>query len=267
MLKYCSIGSGSSGNCHYIGSKNTNILIDAGLSGKKITQSLEDIDIDPSKLDGILVTHEHSDHIKGIGILSRRYNLPIYINYKTWLATKSKIGKVDENLVNIFENDKSYSIKDIIIKPFSISHDASDPVGYNLTSERDTKISIATDIGHVSDNIRSNILGSDLVVLESNYDKEMLLMGSYTYALKKRVMYKIGHLSNEDAAKFVVDLIKNGTDKILLAHLSRENNFPQLAYETSNHILKENSMVIGKDVNLDILLRETRSDLYEVKRK
>lgn len=266
MLKYCSIGSGSSGNCHYIGSKDTNILIDAGLSGKRVTSSLNEIGVDPSKLDGILVTHEHTDHIKGIGILSRRYKLPIYINYKTWLATKSKIGKVDENLVNIFENDKSYSIKDLLIRPFSISHDASDPVGFSLIGDRDEKISIATDIGHVSNNIRENILGSDIVVLESNYDKEMLLMGSYTYSLKKRVMSDIGHLSNEDAAKFVVDLINNGTENILLAHLSRENNFPQLAYETSNHILKENSMILGKDVKLDILLRESLSDLHEVKK-
>ena len=266
MLKYCSIGSGSSGNCHYVGSKDTNILVDAGLSGKKITGSLEEIGVDPTKLDGILVTHEHSDHIKGIGILSRRYKLPIYINYKTWLATKSKIGKVDENLVNIFENDKAYNIKDLLVKPFSISHDASDPVGFSFTNEKDNKISIATDIGHVSENIRKNILGSDLVILESNYDKEMLLMSSYTYALKKRVMSDIGHLSNEDAAKFVVDLINNGTEHILLAHLSRENNFPQLAYETSNHILKENSMIIGKDVNLDILLRDSLSSLHEVKK-
>lgn len=153
-----------------------------------------------------------------------------------------------------------------MVKPFSISHDASDPVGFSFTNEKDNKISIATDIGHVSENIRKNILGSDLVILESNYDKEMLLMGSYTYALKKRVMSDIGHLSNEDAAKFVVDLINNGTEHILLAHLSRENNFPQLAYETSNHILKENSMIIGKDVNLDILLRDSLSSLHEVKK-
>lgn len=264
MLKYCSIGSGSSGNCHYVGYKDTNILIDAGLSGKRISKGLEDIDVDISKLRGIFVTHEHSDHIKGLGVISRKYDLPIYLNYKTWLALESKIGKVKESNIMIFDNDKAYDLGDMCIKPFSINHDAADPVGFSLFNERDDKLSIATDTGHISDDMRENILGSKLVVLESNYDKEMLLMGSYTYALKKRVMSNTGHLSNEDAAKFAVDLIKNGTEEILLAHLSRENNFPALAYETSNHILTENQMKIGRDVELEILMRDDISRLYQL---
>lgn len=265
MLKYCSIGSGSSGNCHYVGYKDTNILVDAGLSGKRITSGLNEIGVDADKLNGIFVTHEHSDHIKGIGILSRKYNLPIYINYKTWLATKDKIGNVkDENII-IFENDKMYSIGDMAIKPFSIYHDAADPVGFSISDESDTKIAIATDIGHISENIKNNLLGSKLVILESNYDKEMLLMGSYTYSLKKRVLSSIGHLSNEEASSFCVELIKNGAEDILLAHLSRENNFPALAYETSNHILGQNDIKIGRDVTLNVLMRDDLSKLYEVR--
>lgn len=262
-MKYCSIASGSSGNCHYIGYKDTNILIDAGLSGKRITKGLDEIDIDANKLNGIFVTHEHSDHIKGIGVLSRKYDLPIFVNYKTWNAIKEKIGKVKEENIKIFENDKEYAIGDMGIKPFSITHDAVDPVGFKLTDGKKA-ISVATDIGHVSDNIKENLLGSKLIILESNYDKEMLLMGSYTYALKKRVMSNIGHLSNEAAAKFAVELIKNGAENLLLAHLSRENNFPALAFETSNHILTENGMKIGKDANLEILMRDDRSKLYNL---
>lgn len=262
-MKYCSIASGSSGNCHYIGYKDTNILIDAGLSGKRITKGLDEIDIDANKLNGIFVTHEHSDHIKGIGVLSRKYDLPIFVNYKTWNAIKEKIGKVKEENIKIFENDKEYAIGDMGIKPFSITHDAVDPVGFKMTDGKKA-ISVATDIGHVSDNIKENLLGSKLIVLESNYDKEMLLMGSYTYALKKRVMSDIGHLSNEAAAKFAVELIKNGAENLLLAHLSRENNFPALAFETSNHILTENGMKIGKDANLEILMRDDRSKLYNL---
>ncbi len=235
-MKYCSIASGSSGNCHYVGYKDTNILIDAGLSGKKITQGLDEIEVDASKLNGIFVTHEHSDHIKGLGILSRKYDLPIFINYKTWKALEGKIGKVKEENIKIFENNKKYALGDLEIKPFSITHDAVDPVGFKLENGKKS-LAIATDIGHISDKIKDNLLQSDLIVLESNYDKEMLLMGSYTYALKKRVMSDIGHLSNEDAAKFAVELIKNGTENLLLAHLSRENNFPALAFETSNHNL------------------------------
>lgn len=265
-MNYCSIGSGSSGNCHYIGYKDTNILIDAGLSGKRITNGLNEINVDADKLNGIFVTHEHSDHIKGVGILSRKYDLPIFVNYKTWLAIEEKIGKVKESNINIFENDQIYEIGDMAIKPFSITHDAADPVGFTLLNEKEEKISVATDIGHISDSIRENILGSKLVVLESNYDKEMLLMGSYTYMLKKRVMSDRGHLSNESAAKFAVDLIKNGTENILLAHLSRENNFPALAFETSNSILTENGMKIGNDVNLEVLMRDDISKLYKIAR-
>ena len=264
MLKYCSIGSGSSGNCHYIGYKDTNILVDAGLSGKRISTGLEDINIEPSNVKGIFITHEHSDHIKGAGIISRKYNIPIFANIKTWCAMKDKLGQIEDHNMKVFENDKSYSLGDLIIRPFSISHDASDAVGYNFYADNE-KMSIATDIGKITDNIRRHLYKSKLVVLESNYDPNMLMMGSYPYALKKRVMSEEGHLSNEDAANFCVELIKEGTQRILLAHLSKENNFPELAYETSKGILTQNNIIVGQDVKLDVLLREEISDIYYVK--
>lgn len=262
MLKYCSIGSGSCGNCHYIGYKDTNILIDAGLTGKKITQGLNSVDVDGKKLNGIFITHEHSDHIKGAGIISRKYDVPIFANIDTWRAMIDKIGKIDEKNMIVFENDKSYSLNDILIRPFSIMHDAADPVGFTIINEKDEKIAVATDLGRITTNIRENLKGSDLVVLESNYDREMLMMGSYTYALKKRVMSEVGHLSNEEAANFSIDLINEGVKQILLAHLSRENNFPELAYQTSKGILEMSDIKVGKDVNLDILRRNEISDLY-----
>jgi len=264
MLKYCSIGSGSSGNCHYIGYKDTNILVDAGLSGKRISTGLEDLNIDASKLKGIFITHEHSDHIKGAGIISRKYDIPIFANIKTWCAMKDKLGQIEDRNMKVFENDKSYSLGDLIIRPFSISHDASDAVGYNFYADNE-KMSIATGIGKITDNIRRHLYKSKLVVLESNYDPNMLMMGSYPYALKKRVMSEVGHLSNEDAANFCIELIKEGTERILLAHLSKENNFPELAYETSKGILAQNDIIVGQDVKLDVLLREEISDIYNVK--
>ena len=242
MLKYCSIGSGSSGNCHYVGYKDTGILIDAGLSGKRITTGLDDINVNIDKIKGIFITHEHSDHIKGAGIISRKYDIPIFANIKTWCAMRDKLG-------------------DIIIRPFSIPHDASDAVGYNFYAENE-KMSIATDIGCITDNIKRHLYKSKLVVLESNYDDNMLMMGSYPYALKKRVQSEVGHLSNEDAARFCVELIKEGTERILLAHLSKENNFPELAYETSKGILTQNDIIVGQDVKLDVLAREEVSDIY-----
>ena len=264
MLKYCSIGSGSSGNCHYIGYKDTNILVDAGLSGKRITTGLDDINVDIENIKGIFITHEHSDHIKGAGIISRKYDIPIFANVKTWCAMKDKLGDIKDSNMKVFENDRSYSLEDLIIRPFSISHDASDAVGYNFYAENE-KMSIATDIGMITDNIRRHLYKSKLVVLESNYDPNMLMMGSYPYSLKKRVMSDTGHLSNEDAAKFCIDLVKEGTERILLAHLSKENNFPELAYETSKSILAQNDIIIGQDIKLDVLLREKVSDIYNVK--
>lgn len=165
----------------------------------------------------------------------------------------------------VFENDKNYAIGDIIIRPFSIEHDAANPVGYNLCAKGGSeKMSIATDIGTITENVRKNLYKSKLVVLESNYDKNMLLAGSYSYALKRRVMSEVGHLSNDEAGKFCVDLIKNGTERILLAHLSKENNFPELAYETSKGILTQNNFIVGQDIKLDVLLRNDISDVYKV---
>ena len=263
MLKYCSIGSGSSGNCHFVSYKNTNILIDAGLSGKKIISGLEEINADIEKINGIFITHEHSDHIKGAGILSRKLDIPIFANVKTWCAMKDKLGNIKEVNMKVFENDKAYGIGDLGIKPFSIPHDSSDAVGYNLFSDNE-KISIATDIGCITDNIRKNLYNSKLVVLESNYDPNMLMIGSYTYSLKRRVMSDYGHLSNEEAAKFCVELVNSNTNSILLAHLSNENNFPDLAFATSKNVLANNNIIIGKDLNLEVLLRDKVSKVFEL---
>lgn len=264
MLKYCSIGSGSSGNCHYVGYKDTNILVDAGLSGKRIITGLNDIEVDIDKVKGIFITHEHSDHIKGAGIISRKFDIPIFANIKTWCTMKDKIGDIKDSNMKVFENDKTYSLGDLIIRPFSIPHDSEDAVGYNFYAGTNDKISIATDIGKINDNIRKHLYKSRLVVLESNYDPNMLMMGSYPYALKRRVMSEEGHLSNEDAGKFCVELVKEGTERILLAHLSKENNFPELAYETSKGILAQNNIIVGQDLKLDVLSRSEISDVYKL---
>ena len=265
MLEYISIGSGSSGNCHCVGYKNTRILVDAGLSGKRITDNLKNIDIDINNIKAIFITHEHSDHIKGAGILSRKYDIPIFANVKTWCAMKDKLGDIKDSNMKVFENDKTYALDDLIIRPFSTSHDSADSVGYNFyDKDKKEKLSIATDIGCITENLKKHLFKSKLVVLESNYDPNMLMMGSYPYALKKRVMSEVGHLSNEEAAKFCVELVNQGTKSILLAHLSKENNFPELAYETSKGILMQNNIIVGQDVKLDVLMRDEASDIYRL---
>jgi len=263
VLKYCSIGSGSSGNCHVVTYKDTGILVDAGLAGKTITSGIQQADFDIEKIRGIFITHEHSDHIKGAGIMSRKLDIPIYANLKTWCSMKDKIGNIKEENMVVFDNDKTYVLGDLKIRPFSIPHDSEDAVGYNIYSEKE-KMSIATDIGYITENIRKNVKGSKLVVLESNYDPNMLMMGSYSYALKKRVMSEGGHLSNEEAASFCIELVEGGTESILLAHLSKENNFPELAYATSKNVLTKNNMIIGKDLILDVLSRDKVSKVYEL---
>ena len=177
---------------------------------------------------------------------------------------KDKIGDIKDSNMKVFENDKTYSLGDLIIRPFSIPHDSEDAVGYNFYAGTNDKISIATDIGQITDNIRKHLYKSRLVVLESNYDPNMLMMGSYPYALKRRVMSEEGHLSNEDAGKFCIELVKEGTERILLAHLSKENNFPELAYETSKGILAQNNIIVGQDIKLDVLSRNEVSDVYKL---
>lgn len=263
MLKYCSIGSGSSGNCHVITYKDTGILIDAGLAGKTITSGIKQADFDIDKIQGIFITHEHSDHIKGAGIMSRKLDIPIYANLKTWCGMKDKIGNIKEENMVVFENDRTYALGDIKIRPFSIPHDSEDAVGYNIYSENE-KMSIATDIGYVTENIRRNLKGSKLVILESNYDPNMLMMGKYSYSLKKRIMSEGGHLSNEEAASFCTELVDGGTEMILLAHLSKDNNFPELAYATSKNVLTNNQMIVGKDLILDVLSRSKVSKVYKL---
>jgi phosphoribosyl 1,2-cyclic phosphodiesterase len=259
MLKYCSIGSGSSGNCHYIGYKDTNILVDAGLSGKRITTGLEDINIDIENLKGIFITHEHSDHIKGAGIISRKYDIPIFANVKTWCAMKDKLGDIKDSNMKVFENDRSYSLGDLIIRPFSISHDASDAVGYNFYAENE-KMSIATDIGMITDNIRRHLYKSKLVVLESNYDPNILKMSSYPYILKQRISGNKGHMSNITAGKVLQQITDKNLKNVLLIHLSTENNFPELAYETVHEQLNGLSNI----PNIVVAPRNKPSQIFNV---
>lgn len=259
-MKVCSIASGSSGNCIYVETKNTKLLIDSGLSGKTITQSLDTIGTKGNDLDGILVTHDHNDHVCGVGILSRKYDIPIYANFATWEEIKDKIGKVKEKNIKYFE-DKPFEIKDFFIEPFSIPHDACDPVGFSLYGNS-KKMSIATDLGYIDSMILEKLYGADMVILEANHDVNMLTIGPYPYFLKRRVLSELGHLSNDNAGKALVKLVEMGSERALLAHLSRENNFPELAFQTVYNILKDNKIDVGQDILVDVAPRDMISDIY-----
>lgn len=260
-MKYISVASGSSGNCHYIEKGSTKILVDAGISGKKIENGLKEHMIDLHGLSGIMVTHEHTDHIKSIGVLSRRYDVPIYGTEKTWNAMENSIGKIKEHNKRVFLSGEDIFIGDIHVKSFPTSHDAVDPSGFSF-SDTKGKISIATDLGCFTQDTKNALKDSDILVLESNHDIEMLKMGSYPYYLKKRVLSSYGHLSNVDAGNLAKDLVKSGTKSVLLAHLSRENNMPMIAYQTVSSILQEDGICSKNDLNLMVLSREFVSDIY-----
>lgn len=262
-LRFCSIASGSSGNCIYVGNDDSGLLVDAGISCKGILESLKNIGVCNSSIKGILVTHEHSDHMKNIGAMSRKLNIPIYANYRTWQALDGNIGKVKAENIRIFENNKEFSINDINVSPFSISHDAADPVGYTF-SFGGRKAGLATDLGYFSQTVKEALKGSNFVMLEANHDIEMLKVGSYPYFLKRRILGEFGHLSNEASGYAACELVDMGVEQIMLGHLSRENNFPQLAYETVRGILEQKGIMVQKDVTLDVAPRSSISKVFSI---
>ncbi len=261
---FCSLYSGSSGNSMFIASDKAKILIDAGLPGKKIDTALQEINQNPTEIDGIFITHEHSDHIKGVGVLSRKYNIPIYANADTWSAMESIIGKINEHNIKVIDKRSVTEIGDLNIKAFNIPHDAAGPVGYTVTDKRKS-ISVATDFGTFTKEIYDNIKDSEVILLESNHDVNMLKFGPYPYTLKRRILSEIGHLSNDDCGSAIVELVKSDTNKkIILGHLSNTNNQPDLAYQTVLNVLNENGVRQEKDIMLTMANRHNPSGYIEI---
>lgn len=255
MIHFCSLFSGSSGNAIFIGTQRTKLLVDAGLSARRIFDALVSIGVKPSELNAILISHEHKDHIKGAGIISRKLNIPVYASEGTWSAAEREIGPLSLKNVLWFTPGCEFEINDIRINAFPIPHDASDPVGFNFYAGN-RKITIATDIGHVNRQLIQCLDGSDALLIESNHDIEMLKVGPYPWWLKKRILSDEGHLSNEMAGEVVAWMAERGTKIFLLGHLSKENNFPKLAYQTVCNSLLKKGITPGRDVMLDVALRD-----------
>lgn len=231
MFNFCSLYSGSSGNSLLVQSEHTKILIDAGVSSKKIETALTNLNIDPASINGILITHEHSDHVQGLGTFAKKFNLPVYVNQKTLDAMPKQKEKISEKNIKKITIEEKFEIGDLLIKSFSIPHDAANPCGFNIFKDN-KKISIATDIGHMTNGILKNLEDSIFVLLESNYDPEILKFSRYPYPLKTRIAGPTGHLSNETAGKTISYLLNSGLQQAMLGHLSKESNFPELAYKT-----------------------------------
>ncbi len=224
-MKFCVLGSGSKGNCTLIESGTTRLLIDAGFSGKEISRRMALINRAPEDLDAILITHEHGDHINGVGVLSRRYKLPVYANPATHQAAEARVKQLYQRWE--FDTGTGFVLSDLDIHPFRISHDTADPVGF-LVADGVNSVAYCTDTGKITTLIRQRLRQCQALILESNYDPEMLLNGPYPMHIKQRVRSNHGHLSNNDAATFLVELCDTAVQHVVLAHLSENNNHPDL---------------------------------------
>lgn len=262
MFNFCSLYSGSSGNSLFIETKNTKLLVDAGVSSKKIETALNDINIDPKSLDGVLITHEHTDHVQGLGTLSKKFDLPVFVNQETLDAMPKQRDKISDKNIKTFKISDKFEIGDLKIKPFSIPHDAANPCGFSIWKDN-KKISIATDIGHMTNPILKSLEESLFIMLEANYDPEILRCSSYPFTLKSRIAGPIGHLPNEMAGKTISHLLKSGLKNAMLGHLSKESNFPELAYQTVVDELISNNYN-ENTINLSVASRDNHSKIITI---
>ncbi len=265
-MNLCSIASGSSGNCIYVGSERTSVLVDVGLSGKRVEAGLNSIDRTTREMDGILITHEHSDHIKGLGVLARKYGLPIYATAGTIEAIEwmDQLGKMPEGLFHEIRPDEEFCVGDLKIFPFTISHDAAQPVGFRLECGQKA-VGIATDLGQYSDYTVERLKNLHALLLEANHDVRMLQAGSYPYYLKQRILSEKGHLSNENAGQLLGRLLHDDLQAVFLGHLSKENNYDKLAYETvCGEVDRGDNPYKSRDFYIQVAERERTSALVTV---
>jgi phosphoribosyl 1,2-cyclic phosphodiesterase len=232
-MRLCSIASGSSGNCIYIGTQDTHLLVDVGISCKRTVEGLGKLGVSGKDLDGILITHEHSDHISGLGVMCRKFGIPIYATRGTIEAIKnvSTLGAIDDSLFNEINADEKFDLKDITVNPMRISHDAAQPVAYRFQSG-EKRMAVATDLGMYDEYTVECLQGMDALLLEANHDINMLQVGPYPYVLKQRILGNKGHLSNELSGRLLSRLLNDNLKTVFLGHLSKENNLAELAYET-----------------------------------
>lgn len=259
-MKISILGSGSGGNATYIESENGKILIDAGFSCKKIEERLNSIQRELSDINGILITHEHIDHIQGAGIISRKYNIPIYITQESFKAGEAKLGKISTENLKIIDNKKFIINDSLLIKPFDVMHDAQRTVGYRIESQNGKIAAISTDIGYVNNIVRENFKEADIMVIESNYDYNMLMNCSYPWDLKARVKSRNGHLSNNEAAKFIKEMYNEKLKKIYLVHISKDSNNPDIVRDTVAQELRANRI----RVEYELARQDMATELFEL---
>lgn len=263
-MQFCTLFSGSSGNAVYLATERGGLLIDCGMSGRQTLDALVQARLDPASIHAILITHEHSDHIKGAGVLSRKLGVPIYATEGTWDGMAATVGEVSSRHRVVITAGESFFLDDLEVAPFSIPHDANDPVGYRFFTGRHS-VAVATDLGYFAQSVCDAVSGAEIVLLESNHDPELLKKNPhYPAQLKARILGKKGHLSNDAGAEAAVRLAQCGTRHLLLGHLSNENNTPDMAYRTTHTALTNAGADVGQDVTLHVAGRFQASFLYRV---
>jgi len=262
-LKFLSLASGSSGNCYFLGTDDYGILLDAGINSRTIKKILKDNDIEIEQIMAVFVTHDHADHIKAVGSLGEKHGIPVYATEAVHEGINNS-RYVEQKLYSsrrIIEKEQPVQVRDFRITAFEIPHDASDCVGYYIKLGEHNFV-LATDIGHISDTLARYARVANHLIIESNYDKEMLRQGNYPAFLKERITNGTGHLSNIEAAEFLAANFDLHLKNIWLCHLSRDNNHPELAVKTVEMAMRQYGIRIGKDVNVVPLKRTTPSELY-----
>ena len=259
MAKFFTLASSSSGNSYYLGSCGQGLLIDAGISSRTIVSALKNRDIEPESLAGILITHEHIDHVRGLSVFLGHYSVPVYASAAVLdFLLNNHLVPSDAQLCKLDEHGEL--IGNMMVAPFCTSHDSVGSFGYRIVTADGTKAAVCTDTGYLTSEAKSGLLGCQIVLIESNYDKNMLDAGPYPYSLKRRIAGEKGHLSNMDCAAFLPELVRHGTTHFVLAHLSKENNLPELAVETSVAELSLAGFQRDKDY---LLFAAPRSELSE----
>lgn len=262
MLELCTLASGSSGNSLLVTDGRTHVLVDAGISCRRICTGLKELGVEPKELAGVLITHEHSDHISGLTTLTKQLRLPVYASPGTGRQLCYRIAFLEELLRPVAPGE-SFSIGGLDIESFPTSHDAAESVGYAL-SAGGRKAAVATDLGYVTEAVLRGIRGADLLVAEANHDVEWVQSGPYPYHLKARILGDRGHLSNEAGAELAWTAVEGGARTVVLAHLSHENNTPARAHEVVRGVLERRGAAVGRDVALEVAPRSEKSRRYTV---
>jgi phosphoribosyl 1,2-cyclic phosphodiesterase len=262
-LIFCSLSSGSSGNCYYVGNEFHGILIDAGISARSICKFLKNINVPVQTIMGIFITHNHIDHIRGLEVLTRKLNIPVFSTNNVWKSILSPQNNISRDCIREIIMQQKLHLAGFDIEPFPVYHDAPETIGFHI-SAGDKKITIATDLGHICQTAAQYIKAANLLVIESNYDEEMLSDGAYPQFLKTRIRSDNGHLSNQQTSVFLADIISENISHICLAHLSKNNNTPEKALQTLYKTFSDKGITMNQNQNISVLDRHIPSNIIRL---